>query len=123
MPKKGIQTNKGLANYNTKSEMITVGSLGEQGGISFNGITYISDGIQQYGNEFLQMTIGHEFVHDYHNKIFNGNYNHSASEYAAYKYTLDFSKSQNWETKEYIKIRSNLVNGGKRYNSVSGLLP
>ena len=123
MPRNGIQTDKGIALYNMRSQMITVGSLGEQGGISFNGVTYISDGIQQYGNEFLQMTIGHEFIHDYHNKIFNGNYNHSASEYAAYKYTINFSRSQNWETNEYIRIQSNQINGGRRYNFVPGLLP
>ena len=103
MPKKGIVTSDGLAKYNTKSEMITVGSS-EAGGFSFNRTTYISDGVASYGSAFLEATIGHEFIHDYHNKIFNGNYNHGSSEYAAYQYTVDFMKCNNFQTGGYNQI-------------------
>ena len=72
MPKEGMLTSDGMAKYNANSEMITVGG-DEAGGFSLNGTTYISDGVRSYGSEFLEATIGHEFVHNYHNKIFNGN--------------------------------------------------
>jgi hypothetical protein len=112
MKKSGIETSDGLAIYDSKSEMITVGK-DQVGGISYKGTTYISDGVASYGSTFLEGTIGHEFIHDYHNKIFNGNYNHSSSEYAAYQYTTDFMRCNGFETGGYNKI----LQGYQRYSN------
>jgi len=125
MNRRGIITSDGLAKYDPNSQMISVGN-DQAGGFSLNGTTYISDGVASYGSEFLEVTIGHEFVHDYHNKIFNGNYNHSASEYAAYKYTINYMKdsiSLKQNVQAYTNLQRNYVSGGNRYNRVSGLLP
>lgn len=122
MPKKGIVTDKGLAKYDTKSELILVGKV-EAGGISFNGITYISDGVLNYGLAFLEATMGHEFIHDYHNKIYKGNYNHSSSEYAAYQYTLDFMKCNGFETNDsstMLKFYQKYSNDKYHYSNIPG---
>ena len=52
--------------------------------------------------------------------------NHNASEYAAYKYSINYMKNsitlkQNAET--YIGIQRNYGDGGNKYNKVPGLLP
>lgn len=125
MNRRGIMTSDGLAKYDSNSQMITVGK-DEVGGFSWDGTTYISDGVTSFGSEFLEVTIGHEFVHDYHNKIFNGIYNHNASEYAAYRYTINYMKdsiSLKQNVQAYTDLQRNYANGGNRYNKVPGLLP
>lgn len=112
----GSQMKKGEVegySYNKKDMMLHNPKNEQVGGISLNGTTYISDGVSSYGSAFLEMTVGHEFIHDYHNKIFNGNYNHGSSEYAAYQYTTDFMKCNGFETGGYNKI----LQGYQRYSN------
>jgi len=78
--------------YN-KKEMLIYNSRN----IPVGGITtpdnriYLSDIYKTEHSAFLEVTIGHEFIHAYHHMKFGSSTNASYSEYSAYQYSIDFS--------------------------------
>ena len=90
----GSQMQKGEVegySYDSK-EMVIVGPKGAAGGITTpDRRVYISDIYKTFPNAFLEVTIGHEFIHSYQRMTFGSNYNPSYSEFSAHQYSIDFS--------------------------------
>jgi hypothetical protein len=117
MPKKGIATDGGLAKYNSKDELIYVGKQAV-GGVTIGGNSiYISDTFASYPSMFLESTIGHEFVHSYQHMKFGSNYNSSYSEFAAYQYSIEFSRCNLSSDTGYLKAMQDFQKGYTRSNS------
>lgn len=111
--------------YNSK-EMMIVGPEGGTGGITTpDRRIYISDYHKALPNDFLQATLGHEFIHSYHHMIFGSNYVQSYSEYAAYQYSIDFTTKssvmdQSMTRQFKIDQRSYIRNSNYNYHKIPG---
>ncbi len=84
------------ATYNSKDQKIYYNGEATAGITTFDRRIYIANGIKAYGADFLEETIGHEFIHSYQHMTFGNSYNSTYSEYSAYQYSINFAISHNF---------------------------
>lgn len=95
LPKEGIIADGVVYTYNSKTQYITSSDgANEIGGIQQGGVIHIAD-VFMHNPLILEATLGHEFIHAYHHKIFGNNFSISSSEHVAYSYSVDFYTKNN----------------------------
>jgi RHS repeat-associated protein len=93
------------------------GSQGRVGAITTSdGKIYLSDSNRTRGALNLELVMGHEFIHSYHAMIYGPSYNLSASEYAAYEYSINFARANGLNTDFYIRAQTIYTEGPSNYD-------
>ena len=81
--------------YNSKIKLIYASGEAVGGFTTPDGRIFISDIYINSTVSYLQVTLGHEFIHAYHHMFFGSKYNQSNSEYSSYQFSIDFSIKYN----------------------------